>query len=271
MNSPYQVKSLGYRTDFIFNRLDGAVTDCGDYLVAETNSNPNYFWGNLILFKRPPVRGDLNSWKRIFKDKFKNPAIYHMTFAWDSPEGEIGDCEEFLLDGFELEQSVVLTCSDVVKPLKFNPAVEVRKVDLHLELNECVRIQVACAHGHLSKEMWQEFYQTSMENYQRLISEGHGDWYGAYIDGVLVGTLGLFIDKDIGRFQIVSTDPSYQRLGVCSTLVYEISKRALESGLKELVMVADEDYHAAKIYESVGFIPNQKQVGLCWWDREKGN
>jgi hypothetical protein len=37
-------------------------------------------------------------------------------------------------------------------------------------------------------------------------------------------------------------------------------------GIEELVMEADEDYHAAGIYESVGFRPTQKQVGLEWFD-----
>jgi hypothetical protein len=34
-------------------------------------------------------------------------------------------------------------------------------------------------------------------------------------------------------------------------------------GVETLVMVADESYHAAKIYESVGFAPQEKMYGLC--------
>jgi hypothetical protein len=33
-------------------------------------------------------------------------------------------------------------------------------------------------------------------------------------------------------------------------------------------MVADEDYHAAKIYETVGFRPTERQVSLDWWDKD---
>jgi len=39
--------------------------------------------------------------------------------------------------------------------------------------------------------------------------------------------------------------------------------------MKTLVMVADENYHAAKIYESIGFQPEEKQVGLDWWKKSK--
>jgi hypothetical protein len=41
--------------------------------------------------------------------------------------------------------------------------------------------------------------------------------------------------------------------------------------LKKLVMVADEHYHAAKIYESVGFVPTEKQVGVNWYDRSRAS
>ena len=33
--------------------------------------------------------------------------------------------------------------------------------------------------------------------------------------------------------------------------------------VETLVMVADEEYHAAKVYESVGFRPTEKLLGLC--------
>jgi len=37
--------------------------------------------------------------------------------------------------------------------------------------------------------------------------------------------------------------------------------------LKDLVMVADETYHAAKIYESVGFVPAAKEHSAFWWPK----
>jgi hypothetical protein len=38
-------------------------------------------------------------------------------------------------------------------------------------------------------------------------------------------------------------------------------------GIEKLVMVADENYHAARIYESVGFKPVEKIYGVCWSDK----
>lgn len=266
----YRIKSLGYRTDFIFNKLDGSLEDRGDYIVATTKSNPHYFWGNLLLFKRPPRKGDLEIWRKLFQKEFSHLNVFHMTFAWDSPTGEVGECDDFIANGFELDKAVVLTATHVKPPRKYNQAVEVREIDLEAFMERCIEIQVACANEHLAKETWREFYKTSMANYLNLIRDGHGKWFGAFLEGELVGSLGLFKDREVGRFQIVSTHPDFQRKGVCSTLVYESAKNALnDMEINELVMVADEEYHAAKIYESVGFVPTQKQAGPCWWDRER--
>jgi predicted GNAT family acetyltransferase len=73
----------------------------------------------------------------------------------------------------------------------------------------------------------------------------------------------------VGRFQAVGTHPDHRRQGICATLVYETARRALATGRAvTLVMVADPDYHAARIYESVGFAAAEQQVGICWHDRQ---
>ncbi|MGK5088288.1 GNAT family N-acetyltransferase [Bdellovibrionota bacterium FG-2] len=94
---------------------------------------------------------------------------------------------------------------------------------------------------------------------------------GVFVDGRQVGNLGVFTDGDLGRFQLVAVHPDYQKQGVCGTMVFRSASYAFEKmGVKTLVMVADEEYHAAKIYESVGFVPTEKIVGVCWWDKAKG-
>lgn len=266
----YQIKSLGHRTDLLFNQLDGSVVDKGEYIVATTTSNPNYFWGNLLLYKKPPQQGDLEKWKSDFKNEFQNPDIYHITLAWDSPSAEEGDCSEFINEGFSLDKSIVLTTNQVIRPRKYNSNIKIKTITEDADFLNSIKIQTLSADDQLTKETWNEFYLKSMTNYKKLIQDGHGEWFGAYLNDILVGSLGLFTDEKVGRFQIVSTHPDYQRQGVCSTLVYEAAKFGFEKmGVDILVMVADEEYHAAKIYESVGFKPNQKQIGLCWWDKKR--
>jgi predicted GNAT family acetyltransferase len=112
-----------------------------------------------------------------------------------------------------------------------------------------------------------------MRSYRRMSEAGLGHWYGAFSENQLVADLGLFHDGALGRFQNVGTHPAFRRRGVCATLVFLASQHALgehalgEHALKTLVMVADEDGDARRVYEDVGFVATEKQRTLSWWSK----
>ncbi|MBI2520233.1 MAG: GNAT family N-acetyltransferase [Bdellovibrio sp.] len=242
--------------------------DLESFLVVKTPSNPCYFWGNFLIFAHPPQLGDLAKWRLIFQDHFKDPRTYHVTFAWDSPEGTTGDISEFLADGFRFEKGVVLTTQNVRVPPKFHASLAVRPIEGDTEWEESIQIQLSCANATLSKLQWENFYRSQMERYKKMTKAGLGTWFGGFLGSKMVAGLGIFKDADIGRYQVVSTHADYQRQGVCGALVYKTAQYAFDQmGIKTLVMVADEEYHAAKIYESVGFTPTEKMLGVCWWDK----
>ena len=54
-----KLRSPGYQSELIFTDFDGQVDDRGTYTVMRTLTNPNYFWGNLLVFDRAPTRADL--------------------------------------------------------------------------------------------------------------------------------------------------------------------------------------------------------------------
>lgn len=265
-----KLDSLGYRSQLIFTEFDGLSSDRGDHWALHSLSNPNFFWGNLLIFDRPPRPGDYESWTRLFRQEFTNPNIYHITLAWDSPAGEVGDVSEFLEHGFLLESTAVLSAKEVMRPPKFNESIEVRKVQGEEEWKRVLAIQLASAHESLTVSQWEDHYLKQSFRYQAMEKAGFGHFYGAFLDGTLVACLGIFHRNGVGRFQLVSTDPEFQRRGCCQTLVYRSSQLALGSGqIENLVMCADPDYHAINIYESVGFKRQQMEHGVCWWNKSR--
>ena len=53
-------------------------------------------------------------------------------------------------------------------------------------------------------------------------------------------------------------------------MVYEAGRQAMaEYDLKTLVIIAEDDSSASRIYESTGFKPVEKNVGLLWWERSE--
>ena len=266
-----QVQSLGYRTDLIFPKFDGQILDRGSYLVILTPTNPTFYWGNFLLFPNPPGEGDLENWKAIFtKEIGSKQKTEHFAFGWDSIQGKLGQVKPFLDEGFNLSQSVVLSTRQVNIPPKFNQEVVVRPLSEDWEWEQATQNQIACRDPGHSLEGFQIFKSDQMRRYRQMTRAGLGLWFGAFLEKQLVADLGVFAAGNTGRFQQVGTHPDFRRRGICGTLVYRASCHALEHmAVSTLVMVADEHYHAAKIYESIGFQPEEKQVGLDWWEKSK--
>jgi predicted GNAT family acetyltransferase len=123
--------------------------------------------------------------------------------------------------------------------------------------------QVACRLSEFEAADYTVLKRRQLERYRAMMDAGLGAWFGAFLDGRPVADLGVFIDGDVGRYQAVGTHPDYRRRGLCGTLVHHAAQHAFRTwGVKTLVMVANPEYHAARIYESVDFRPTERQVGL---------
>lgn len=263
-----KIDSLAFQTDLFFHRFTGVVFEYADYIVVKTPTNPTFFWGNLIYFKRPPSADSLSQWKSLFEDHFATMNVGHMTFAWDSIDGEAGQSSTFIADGFSLEKSSVMVTDNIVLPKKLNESLEIRTIVTEEDWSAVVNNHVYCRADHFAEDPYRKFVSRKIADYRLMIKKNKGKWFGAFSEGQLVGDLGIFSEYGLGRFQTVGTHPGYRRQGVCSTLMYHAGKLALESmNVNQLVIVADPEYHAASIYESVGFKTQETSVGLCKYNK----
>jgi len=104
--------------------------------------------------------------------------------------------------------------------------------------------------------------------YRQMSEQGDGAWFGAFFGDRVVGDLGVFVRNGLGRFQSVGTHPDFRRQGICSTLVYQAALYAFSNfDAKILVIAADQNDYAYRIYESIGFSLTEQQVWLTWWEQ----
>lgn len=262
-----EVHSLGYRTDLFFPRFDGLIEDRGAYLVIRTPSNPGFYWGNFLLFSDPPTAGDPERWQALFDQEIaiKQPT-HHTVFAWDSVDGDSGEVQPFLDAGFLLAENVVLAAEEVNPPPKYNSEVVVRPLLEDWEWEAAYQLQMDCREPIHQEAPYAAYLRAKFTRYRDMQRAGLGHWFGAFLEERMAADLGLFCMDGIGRFQSVETHPEFRRQGICGTLVYYAAQYGLEQmGARTLVMLADEHYHAARIYESVGFRPVERQRGLERW------
>lgn len=262
-----KLHSLGYRTDLFFPGFDGTISDRGDYLVIQTPSNPLFYWGHFLLFSAPPAPGDFARWQQLFAAEFAGlPHVNHFAFGWDAPDGATGYIQPFTNAGFQCFTDMVLVAERVQPPPLPNSAIAIRPLTSDGEWEASLDLHLLC-HGNDDPTGDLTFIRNQWARYRAMTQAERGAWLGAFQGEQLVGALGIFGEGELGRFQEVSTHPGYRRQGICGTLVHYASHFGFEQlGAKKLVIVTEEGVDAARVYQSVGFRPQEWQSGLSWWE-----
>ncbi|MFN2214691.1 MAG: GNAT family N-acetyltransferase [Anaerolineales bacterium] len=266
-----QVKSLGYRTDLFFPAFDGQIIDRGDYVVVKTPSNPTFYWGNFLLFADPPGEGDDQRWRELFAEEIgQPPQVMHQALGWDSTQGEAGLLHAFLDQGFHLEHGTVLTADPKDLSPKFSPKFSLRQLHSEADWEQSIENQVLCREAIFSEGGYRTFRQGQAARYRAMAAAGLGTWFGAFAGKQLVGDLGIFCAGNLARYQAVCTHPDFRRRGIASRLVYQAGRYAVEQhAVETLVIVAEADSPAQRLYQSLGFQISEIQMGV--WKADEGN
>lgn len=255
--------NLGIATDLLLHAETGTVEWRDEYVVVRTPDSPDYFFGNMLILQERPstddrqrLEGDFAQWVGI------PPRIAHRTFAWPERADGPVNLDGFVERGYDATVCRVLTArySDI-RAVATNASIEVRPFATQQDWDDWTRMQLANM-ADPEDPTSQRYLAYQQSAYRALIARGLGNWWGASIDGEQAGSLGLFFLDGMGRFQSVITGEQHRNRNVCKTLLSEVIRRTAGQA-DRLVMVADETYHAGKIYESLGFAQQGRVASLC--------
>jgi ribosomal protein S18 acetylase RimI-like enzyme len=255
---------------------DRVVRREGDHLVVRSPSNPGHWEGNMLLFDDAPSSGDRERWETAFDAAFADePAVRHRTFYWDRADGEEGAAvAEFGEHGYRLERGVGLIASpgEIAPHPKANLEVEVRTLDPApgrdaLLWEGAIGVSLANNAEDPSPDAdFERFVRARQRERRTAFCAGRGAWYVALdrADRSVVACCGVIATGSRGRFQAVDTAPTHRRRGIARRLVHDAAQdAAARFGLSRLVIVADADYHALGLYESLGFRRRERVSSLC--------
>jgi ribosomal protein S18 acetylase RimI-like enzyme len=252
--------SLGFRTDLAMLRLGGTeVTDRGDHLVVRSPHNPAFWWGNFLLLAQPPAPADADDWLQRFAAEF--PGAAHVALGFDGVDGRVEDLSPFATRGMSCEASTVMSASEVTEPPRPNREAGCRQLSSDEDWAQSLGLEMAC-NDRETDEAFRAFATPKVATNRAMTEAGHGAWFGGFLDGVLMTQLGLFsASPGLARFQAVQTHPDARGRGLAGTLVHHASRYGFEAlQARTLVMVADPDDIAVRIYRSVGFVGGETQL-----------
>ncbi|HHQ4465895.1 GNAT family N-acetyltransferase [Aeromonas veronii] len=259
----------GFATDLLFDRYQGEVIQHEQFWTVRTPDAPDYYFGNYLLLPTPSSDHD-KGWLEATFDQLigQDPRVRHRTFQWPLAAGQNSRIAGFVATGYQYMECVVLALDEQSCP---PPHSDMNKVEartftttdwpewLDFELNERDE-------GH-SEQSYLPYLRSRQALYQAMIADGLGDWWGIWQEGQLVASCGLFFCGTLGRFQLVRTHHAWRNQGLCRQLLSQVARAGL-SRAKQLIIVADEHYHAQRIYRSLGFAPVARIGSLCRWPHE---
>jgi ribosomal protein S18 acetylase RimI-like enzyme len=254
------VISLGFRTDLaLLKRAGATVEDRGDHIVVISPDNPSFYWGNFLLLDHVPGADRVEEWLERFEAAF--PAAGHRALGFDVTRATVDDASAFAEHGLQVEISTVMTATRVRPPAHPNREATCRAFESESDWSQSVELQISC-HDSGDSPAHREFVTRRAMSNRALVADGHGQWFGAFGDGVLLAQMGLVsAGPGLARFQSVETHPDHRRRGLAGTLAHHVSGYGFdELGAQTLVLVADPDYHAIRIYRAIGFTDSESQL-----------
>lgn len=261
------VQSLAFRTDLAILRLAGAeIEDRGSRLVVRSRANPAYYWGNFYLLDRPPAAHEVDALVAAYDADF--PDARHRAFGVDGTGDQREALAPLTAAGLAADVGTVMTATTVRPPPRPDTGAVYRRFESDDDWAQRVAVSVAVNTDH-DPETYREFATRKAEHDRGVCDAGRGAWWGAFLDGRLASVMGLVDCGDnLARYQSVETHPDLRGRGYAGTLVHRVAQYGFaEMGARTLVMVADPDYLAIRIYRSVGFDDTEIQTQLQQRDR----
>jgi GNAT superfamily N-acetyltransferase len=256
-----EIRSVGYRTDLAIRVLEGGqVCERDGYLVIRSRDNPDFWWGNFLLLAEPPRAGQAGEWLARFAAEF--PGAGHVALGVDVTEDTAEGLGELTAAGLQMTRLTVLTATDVHAPPRLNTVASFRVLSGDDDWRQAAQLRAMISEGGPGSEP--EFLRARLATERAITEAGHGSWFGAFIGGRLLAQLGLIsCGTGLARYQNVETDPSARRQGLAGSLVWHAGQQALTAGdATTLVIVADPEDTAIRVYRSAGFTDAQAQVGF---------
>ena len=247
------------------------------FIEVRTPSNYDFWFGNYLLLSAPPEVGEIEGWSAKFETIFFDaPEVRHKCLQWPDDKSDTSVLRATLeRAGWNYDQTSVLSSTESKSVRRPPCGVSFREVKHASDWHNVLEHQVLTRPEGFAEPAYRAFKIKRLQEFQGLVNEGRGNWYGAFKGSELVADMGIFHRRGISRFQEVSTHPRHRRQGICAALVHFVScvEQARRPGAK-MVILADRGEPAERIYKSLGYREIEQIQSVVMrpigWDGKEG-
>lgn len=236
------------------------LEDFGAYAVQQTPEEPNYWMGNQLIVKDAdfPVLDTVPAFERHFPD------AVHRSIVWDINGFAAEPIRTALVPlGFKVDAFDALTLNGKLAEAVTPDGVTLRALTGLTDWEQSYQLQ--CEVGQedgYPADSHALFIARRNETRRRQIESGLGQWFGAFEGNLMVAQMGLMHDDAIARYQSVETRITHRKRGICAALLRHVGLWALDRAPEaKLVIVAEADGNAGRLYRRMGFAHSETIVG----------
>jgi len=231
------------------------------YIVQSTPSEPDFWMGNQIIVQDASI--SVAEALALFVTHF--PEAEHRAVVWDIPDlaSDVFAKEAAKLglpfDGFD-----ALSLKGPLRDVPVPDGIVLRALDRPEDWAKAQALQAEIGIEEGRDPLAHGPYLERRNAARRVqIAKGIGQWFGAFAGDDLVAQMGIFHDAQIARYQSVETRANHRRRGICSALLRHVAQWALDRAPQAtVVIVAEADSNAGRLYRRMGFSPTETLYGV---------
>lgn len=260
--------SLGVQGDYVVNHHEAEMRTLDGAVAVITASNQDYYFGNYLALTSPINTRSKNEWERMFDLAFADlTKIRHRTFIGSKADMSDSVIQDFQAAGYRYEEEDILVLAEqelCQLPVGLDARIEIRPFTKASDWQQSLEISVALREAGIDEQGYLEYRLGRQTSYQALNAKNLGNFFGAFANGDLVGYAGVFHWQGVARYQDVRVVPVWQNKGIARQLIYQMAKTVAPL-VKQQIIIADTNYHATRLYQSLGFRLAEQEASLCYW------
>ncbi len=242
----------GTRSDVLVDADVTEVTEGDGFIQLCTPSRSDYWDGNCAILDEAPAPPDATAerWAEVLAVWFAKRGCRRLRWECLDPRPPAAALPE----GFSYERRTPLRLVRRVEPP--GPPAELTLRTARLEDFDALTA-LALAEVDPTSSMV-VFMRWMYEKHAALVASGRATWWTAWDGALAVGSLGLVMGPELGRFQDVETRASHRRRGVASNLIHLAldAAGAFSEGAPPIYIAADtDDAPVERLYRGLGFEP----------------
>ena len=269
---PSDSDSLGTYTDTSVRFPATQMSKNENFIAYRTLTRADYWWGAYLVSRDAVTKENLavvlREWEKRLGDL---QDIRKKIIQWELPVSDLPIAVPNLQAEFNDSLATCHVNSVLVAiPNTMQSSFAIPDATLHEALSEgdfdaTLEMTLADLESNPESPATADFLRWKHGQFYEGVKRGGGRWWMLRYKGEFVANCGLFRQGRTARFREVTTHPQWRRRGfarlLCQLMLAEGFK---DSGIEQVVIIAEHDASPERIYKSVGFSRYSFLVALQW-------